>query len=76
MKHFHLFAYGSYYPGGGLADYKGSFSNLVEAVQYLPTAMHDDSCIARAHIASTKDDGSLQILTYWHPDKGWTGTSS
>lgn len=71
MKRFHLFAYGSYYPGGGLADYKGSFETHAAAVNHLPTAMHEDSVIEHAHTATTNEDGSLSVVAHWTPGKGW-----
>lgn len=71
MKRFHLFAYGSYYPGGGLGDYKGSFETHETAVNHLPTAMHEDSMITRAHTAVTGEDGDLAIVSYWTPETGW-----
>lgn len=72
MKRFHLFAYSTYYPGGGLADYQGDFRTLEQAKDHLPKVMANDSCIENAHVAFTQEvTGTLVVVAYWNPDQGW-----
>lgn len=66
---YHLFGYDTYYPGGGMGDYYGSFDSPEEAAAHIRTQHHRDSW----HMAVVNEQGNLEETPHWWSDfeTGW-----
>jgi len=66
---YHLFGYDTYYPGGGMGDYYGSFDSTEEAAEHIRSVSHRDSW----HLAVVNGQGNLEETPHWWSDfaTGW-----